>query len=183
MAMAQKRAQKYGFFLVLVLFFGLFALSTYTGLTDLNAESISTQVERAGVWGFIFYNLIFAGGEFIHIPGMVFVAAGILVYGKVLGFVLALIASVVSVCFSFLVVRAIGGKPLTTTVEGRERYPVRVRYLRELRDNMESLEKMAMFWLFSPIQTFSTSNCSLLRSHPLLRIGRCTCRLSISRMV
>lgn len=29
---------------------------------------------------------------------------------------------------------AIGGKPITTTVEGRERYPVRVRYPRELRD-------------------------------------------------
>ena len=34
---------------------------------------------------------------------------------------------------------AIGGKPLTTTVEGRERYPVRVRYMRELRDSIESL--------------------------------------------
>ncbi|MEZ6317629.1 MAG: efflux RND transporter permease subunit [Phycisphaerales bacterium] len=34
---------------------------------------------------------------------------------------------------------AIGGKPLTTTVEGRERYPVRVRYLRELRDQPETL--------------------------------------------
>ncbi|MGV6814479.1 MAG: efflux RND transporter permease subunit [Phycisphaerales bacterium] len=34
---------------------------------------------------------------------------------------------------------AIGGKPLTMTVEGRERYPVRVRYLRELRDTPESL--------------------------------------------
>lgn len=34
---------------------------------------------------------------------------------------------------------AIGGKPITTTVEGRERYPVRVRYLRELRDQIESL--------------------------------------------
>jgi Cu(I)/Ag(I) efflux system membrane protein CusA/SilA len=30
---------------------------------------------------------------------------------------------------------AVGGMPMTTTVEGRERYPVRVRYLRELRDN------------------------------------------------
>jgi len=37
---------------------------------------------------------------------------------------------------------AIGGKPITTTVEGRERYPVRVRYLRELRDSIESLEKI-----------------------------------------
>ena len=34
---------------------------------------------------------------------------------------------------------AIGGKRITTTVEGRERYPVRVRYLRELRDTPESL--------------------------------------------
>jgi len=34
---------------------------------------------------------------------------------------------------------AIGGRRVTTTVEGRERYPVRVRYLRELRDSFESL--------------------------------------------
>ncbi|MCA8912629.1 MAG: efflux RND transporter permease subunit, partial [Planctomycetes bacterium] len=34
---------------------------------------------------------------------------------------------------------ALGGKRLTTTVEGRERYPVRVRYERELRDNLEEL--------------------------------------------
>ncbi len=34
---------------------------------------------------------------------------------------------------------AIGGKKITTTVEGRERYPVRVRYQRELRDTIESL--------------------------------------------
>ncbi len=37
---------------------------------------------------------------------------------------------------------AIGGKQITTTVEGRERYPVRVRYMRELRDNIESLDRI-----------------------------------------
>ena len=37
---------------------------------------------------------------------------------------------------------AIGGKKITTTVEGRERYPVRLRYMRELRDNIESLRKI-----------------------------------------
>lgn len=37
---------------------------------------------------------------------------------------------------------AIGGKRITTTVEGRERYPVRVRYLRELRDDIESLGRI-----------------------------------------
>ena len=37
---------------------------------------------------------------------------------------------------------AIGGKRITSTVEGRERYPVRVRYLRELRDTPEKLGKI-----------------------------------------
>jgi Cu(I)/Ag(I) efflux system membrane protein CusA/SilA len=37
---------------------------------------------------------------------------------------------------------AVGGKKITTTVEGRERYPVRVRYLRELRSNLETLAKI-----------------------------------------
>jgi Cu(I)/Ag(I) efflux system membrane protein CusA/SilA len=37
---------------------------------------------------------------------------------------------------------AIGGKPLTTTVEGRERYPVRIRYPRELRGTLEDLENI-----------------------------------------
>ena len=37
---------------------------------------------------------------------------------------------------------AVGGKPLTTTVEGRERYTVRVRYQRERRNSIESLEQI-----------------------------------------
>jgi len=37
---------------------------------------------------------------------------------------------------------AIGGRRITTTVEGRQRYPVRVRYMRELRDTIESLGKI-----------------------------------------
>ena len=37
---------------------------------------------------------------------------------------------------------AIGGMPITTTVEGRERYPVRVRYLRDYRSDMESLDRI-----------------------------------------
>jgi Cu(I)/Ag(I) efflux system membrane protein CusA/SilA len=41
-----------------------------------------------------------------------------------------------------VVMTAVGGMPVTTTVEGRERYPVRVRYMRELRDNLESLGKI-----------------------------------------
>jgi len=37
---------------------------------------------------------------------------------------------------------AVGGEPITTTVEGRERYPVNVRYLRDFRSDIQSLERV-----------------------------------------
>jgi len=37
---------------------------------------------------------------------------------------------------------ALGGRMLTRTVEGRERYPVRVRYMREDRDSIEALGRV-----------------------------------------
>jgi Cu(I)/Ag(I) efflux system membrane protein CusA/SilA len=40
------------------------------------------------------------------------------------------------------IMTAIGGKNITRTVENRERYPVRVRYARELRDNIEALKRV-----------------------------------------
>lgn len=41
-----------------------------------------------------------------------------------------------------VIMSAIGGEPITTTVEGRERYTVSVRYARELRDNLPKLRRV-----------------------------------------
>ncbi len=41
-----------------------------------------------------------------------------------------------------IIMSAIGGEPVTTTVEGRERYTVSVRYARELRDNLPKLRRV-----------------------------------------
>ncbi|HLD56116.1 MAG TPA: efflux RND transporter permease subunit, partial [Candidatus Omnitrophota bacterium] len=41
-----------------------------------------------------------------------------------------------------IVMAAIGGENVTTTIEGRERYPVNVRYSRELRDDIEKLKRV-----------------------------------------
>ena len=51
-------------------------------------------------------------------------------YGLTVGDVQAVITS------------AIGGETITTTVEGRERYPVNVRYKRELRDDPDRLKRV-----------------------------------------
>jgi Cu(I)/Ag(I) efflux system membrane protein CusA/SilA len=37
---------------------------------------------------------------------------------------------------------AMGGKPITQTVEGRERYPVRVRYARDYRDDVDAIKRI-----------------------------------------
>lgn len=39
---------------------------------------------------------------------------------------------------------AIGGMKISSTVEGRERFPIRIRYPRELRDNPESIQRIVL---------------------------------------
>jgi Cu(I)/Ag(I) efflux system membrane protein CusA/SilA len=41
-----------------------------------------------------------------------------------------------------VIVSAVGGETITTTIEGRERYSVNVRYARELRDNVDKLRRV-----------------------------------------
>lgn len=99
--------------LLVVLMAGLWVLGEMSGLTDdFDVERIRETVTNAGVLGVVVYVGIFAAGELVHIPGIVFVAAGLISWGKMLGFPIALGASVVSVSVSFLVVRTVGGRAL-----------------------------------------------------------------------
>jgi copper/silver efflux system protein len=41
-----------------------------------------------------------------------------------------------------VVAKAIGGETVTTTIEGRERYPVNVRYMRDFREDIAALARM-----------------------------------------
>ncbi|MBS3951758.1 MAG: efflux RND transporter permease subunit [Methylomicrobium sp.] len=45
---------------------------------------------------------------------------------------------------SKIIESGIGGESITTTIEGRERYPVNLRYLRELRDNLDKLGRLTV---------------------------------------
>jgi len=45
---------------------------------------------------------------------------------------------------SKIIESAIGGESITTTIEGRERYPVNLRYLRELRDDLDKLKRVTV---------------------------------------
>ncbi|MBI4669551.1 MAG: efflux RND transporter permease subunit [Elusimicrobia bacterium] len=51
-----------------------------------------------------------------------------------------------------VIMSAIGGETITTTIEGRERYSVNVRYPRELRDNLPKLRRVLVAAMGSGVQ-------------------------------
>src|SRR5262249_22587008 len=77
----------------------------------LTVESLRATIASAGTAGVVLYVIAFCLGELLHVPGLVFIAAGVLAYGPALGGLLAFLGAVASVSVSFWVVRAIGGGP------------------------------------------------------------------------
>jgi Cu(I)/Ag(I) efflux system membrane protein CusA/SilA len=73
---------------------------------------------------------------------------------------------------------AVGGMTLSTSVEGRERFPLRVRYARELRDNPEDLKRIlvpAMNGVQIPLGEIAdigyTRGAQMIRSENIFLVG------------
>lgn len=73
---------------------------------------------------------------------------------------------------------AIGGMTLSTSVEGRERFPIRVRYARELRDNPEDIKRIlipAMNGVQIPLGDIAdigyTKGAQMIRSENTFLVG------------
>ncbi len=64
---------------------------------------------------------------------------------------------------------AIGGRMLTRTVEGRERYPVRVRYMREERDSLEALKRVLVPMAGGQIPLEQLADIRYVRGPQLIR--------------
>jgi uncharacterized membrane protein YdjX (TVP38/TMEM64 family) len=120
---------------LVTLIVGSIVLAKVTGVSErLTPESIRGFMEGAGILGFLIFLGIFAVGELVHVPGVFFVAAAILAYGRGLGGVAAYAGAVLSVIVSFLVVRGVGGQMLADVrrpflrkiLDGLERRPIRV---------------------------------------------------------
>lgn len=93
---------------------GIFLLGHVTGATEyFTRAQIRAFMEDLGVSGFLLYLALFAVGELVHIPGIVFVLAALLAYGRVLGAAAGYAGGLVSVAVAFVVVRRVGGQLLT----------------------------------------------------------------------
>lgn len=101
---------------IAILIGGLTALMVtmkLTGVADgLNLENVRTYLLDSGPAGVIAYLVVFAVSNLLSVPGVIFIVAAMLVYGKLLGTLLAILGAICSVTLSFFVVRKIGGTPV-----------------------------------------------------------------------
>jgi uncharacterized membrane protein YdjX (TVP38/TMEM64 family) len=78
----------------------------------LERERVRDYVQAAGGWGIVLFVAIFSIGQLLHIPGLVFVAAAMMVYNLAWGMAASLLGALVAVTVSFIVVRTVGGHAL-----------------------------------------------------------------------
>jgi len=73
---------------------------------------------------------------------------------------------------------ALGGMNLTTTIEGRERYPVNVRYARELRNDVEKMKRILV-----PVGMASSPAAGSMGSGPGLQGSNSTLKIQNSKLL
>jgi uncharacterized membrane protein YdjX (TVP38/TMEM64 family) len=95
---------------------GLIAVAHLTGLSEREPAELISELRELmaswGAWGVLVFVVVFLIGELLQVPGLVFVSAAVLSYGQLGGGVLAYCTGVLSVVFSFFVVRGLGGAAL-----------------------------------------------------------------------
>jgi uncharacterized membrane protein YdjX (TVP38/TMEM64 family) len=100
---------------------------------SLSTAKVRDLVQHAGAAGVLLFLVAFAIGELLHVPGLVFVAAAVLTWGRVAGGAIAYAGALVSVSVSFAVVRGIGGKALAEVDWKAGRW----RWVGKLMDQLE----------------------------------------------
>jgi uncharacterized membrane protein YdjX (TVP38/TMEM64 family) len=96
-----------------VLFVALFVVGYALDVPAyLTQERIEGMVEAAGPWGFVVFAALFAAGELAHVPGIVFIIVGSMLWGPWAGAAISYVSALVSVSVAFAIVRRVGGQPL-----------------------------------------------------------------------
>jgi uncharacterized membrane protein YdjX (TVP38/TMEM64 family) len=60
----------------------------------------------------VLFFAVFTVGQLVQVPGVIFILVARVVWGPIVGFGLAYLGSVFSAAAVFMMVRAVGGKPL-----------------------------------------------------------------------
>jgi uncharacterized membrane protein YdjX (TVP38/TMEM64 family) len=99
-------------FLTLVILL-LWITASATGVTGrFTSESVRAVLAARGLSGVIAFTVLFSAGQLLRVPGTIFVASAVAVYGRNFGILVALLGALASVNVSFAVVRAFAGHAL-----------------------------------------------------------------------
>lgn len=129
---------------------GLVVLGLSTNISDyFQVAELRQIVRNFGAWGPVIYVGMFMLGGLLHVPGIVMVTAGAIAFGGLEGLWTAIVGAVACVISSFLIVRAIGGKPLQSLS--------RPRFARTLLEKFDA----------HPIRTIIVLRTFLMVSPPL----------------
>lgn len=109
-----KRAPSRGRLVLLALLFvALFAVGYLLDAPSyLTEERIVRLVEDAGPWGFVTFAALFALAELVHVPGILFIVVGAMLWGPWAGAAISYVSALLSISVAFVVVRRVGGQPL-----------------------------------------------------------------------
>jgi uncharacterized membrane protein YdjX (TVP38/TMEM64 family) len=75
-------------------------------------ERLQSAVLEAGWWGLVLFFATFTLGQLLQVPGVIFILVARVVWGPAVGFANAYAGSLISAALVFVMVRAVGGKPL-----------------------------------------------------------------------
>ena len=147
--------------LVLALVAVLLLLAHVSGLRDsLTLANLRQLLAQHQLDGLLIFVAMFVLGNLMHVPGVVFMAAAVLVLGRLSGGLATYLAALTSCMVTFLVVRTIGGDALQ-----RLRHPWAVRLLRRL--HLSPIRNIVL--LRTVFQTLPALNYSLALSGVGLR--------------
>jgi len=109
--MDQNRKIKIGLFLTFIV--GLVCLKQFTPVGEfMTVENLRDWIEPLGYWGIFIFVMAFIVGTIFQIPGVLFYSAAFLIFGSVMGGIIAYIGSVLAVIGSFYFARHMGGSAL-----------------------------------------------------------------------
>lgn len=99
---------------LVVVIISIYLIIDSTGLLQsANTQAIREMVSHTGLWGVLLYFCLFSIGQLLHIPGVIFVVAAALAFGNGLGLFYAMVGAAIAMSVVFVVVRVIGGTPLS----------------------------------------------------------------------
>lgn len=144
--------------LLAVLLVSLVVVGKVTGLAEhLTVPKIREFMSELGVLGFVVYLAVFCVGELVHIPGMAFMLAAVVAYGELWGGVAGFVGGVISVSFTFVLVRRVGGQPL-----GEIKWPIMRKVLELMGERpIAVVTVLRIVFAFSPVLNYALAMSSV----------------------